>query len=221
MVPIPEGPFLFTTPHPYVALGASYGGENPWMLRKNVLASLTQAQETLAIRKPGWKLKLFDAYRPNDVQAFMVEWEFRQHSGGHPSSDVPEPERTRCYEKTFQIWGIPSEDPKTPPPHSTGAAVDLTIADADGREIDMGSPIDENSERSVPDYYAQSNPEAHANRQLLHDVMAAQGFRRHRVEWWHFSKGDQMWAWLGREEQPENQGMAIYGRAALLPDEVS
>jgi D-alanyl-D-alanine dipeptidase len=106
----------------------------------------------------------------------------------------------------------------TPPPHSTGAAVDITLVDAKGQTIDMGSAIDELSLRSHPDHYANS-PELpyHYYRQLLHDVMHSAGFRRHLGEWWHFSLGDQMWAWLCRQENPSHTVAARYGRVAPTP----
>jgi D-alanyl-D-alanine dipeptidase len=74
----------------------------------------------------------------------------------------------------------------------------------------MGSPIDELSERSHPDYYAHNEQPAaqqyHTHRQLLCDVMLKAGFQRNPKEWWHFCYGDQMWAWLS------NQPTAMYGR---------
>ena len=76
LVAIPPGVVAFTAPHPYVALGAPYGAASPWMLRRRVLAALLRARDELGARRPGWTLKLFDAYRPNSVQAFMVWREF-------------------------------------------------------------------------------------------------------------------------------------------------
>lgn len=213
---LPAEKFHFVTPHPYVALGAPYGGVSPWYVRAGVLAALLAAQAALEARQPGYRLKLFDAYRPNSVQHFMVEREFALLAGGRTPLMVQEPERSALYERVYRLWAIPSADPATPPPHSTGAALDLTIADAAGQELDMGSPIDENSERSNPDYYAAANPAAHGNRLLLRAAMGAAGFARHPAEWWHFSLGDQLWAWLLRQENPQNPVMARYGRADLL-----
>ena len=47
----------------------------------------------------------------------------------------------------------------------------------------------------------------HGRRQLLRDAMGAAGFAQHPNEWWHFSQGDQLWAWRS------NQAEAIYGRS--------
>jgi D-alanyl-D-alanine dipeptidase len=73
----------------------------------------------------------------------------------------------------------------------------------------MGSPIDEISDRSLPNYFANSvdslEMEFHCDRELLNEVMNHSGFHRHPNEWWHFSYGDQLWAWISNEK------IAIYG----------
>lgn len=221
LVPVPSERVALTEPHPYVLLGAYYGNTSPWMLRRRVLDALLAAQDALEARQPGWQLKLFDAYRPVPVQAFMVWSEFRRLAGlaSESLADFYDPaDLQRCrpdlYDRlaptVFEFWAMPSDDPRTPPPHSTGAAIDLTLQDAAGREVDMGSPIDESTERSHPDFYAQAtSPEQatfHQRRALLNEVMTSAGFRRHVNEWWHFSLGDQMWAWT------EGAPRAIYGR---------
>lgn len=222
LVDIPTAPFAFTAPHPYLALGAPYGGATPWRLRRRVLDALRHAGALLAARRPGWRLQLFDAYRPVPVQGFMVWREFRLQARllGHSLDAFADPadlERRApdlhavLARAVFTFWGMPSDDPATPPPHSTGAAIDLTLRDASGREVDMGCPIDETSARAYPDFYAEAlAPElrtVHAHRELLNDVMTAAGFSRHGNEWWHFSRGDQMAALA------QGEPFAIYGRA--------
>src|SRR5512137_717111 len=69
LVEIPAAPFACVDPPPYVALGAPYGGASPWQLRRRVLDALLAAAQHLSARQPGWRLKLFDAYRPVSVQA--------------------------------------------------------------------------------------------------------------------------------------------------------
>jgi D-alanyl-D-alanine dipeptidase len=221
LVAIPAA-FAFTTPHPYAALDAPYGGATPWRLRQGVADALLCAQQALAARRPGWRLRIFDAWRPVAVQAFMVWREFGLQAERHGRSlaDCTSPaelERrdpalyAELARTVFEFWGVPSEDPRTPPPHSTGAALDVTLEDAAGKEIDMGCPIDETTVRAYPDHYAAATDPAgracHEHRALLHEVMSGAGFARHANEWWHFSRGDQMWAWTRGEAK------AIYGRA--------
>lgn len=216
LVPLPADLFAFTSPAPYAALGAPYRAASPWMLRQGVVQALTAAQADLSTRRPGSLIKLFDAYRPNSVQHFMVEHEFRQLSGGRAPETVPEVERAALWERVYNFWAMPSTDPATPPPHSTGAALDITLVGADGQELDMGSPIDENSDRSSPDYFAGRDDAVHENRLLLRGVMFGAGFTMHWGEWWHFSLGDQMWAWLQQQANPGSKVVARYGRADLV-----
>jgi zinc D-Ala-D-Ala dipeptidase len=223
LVEIPAAPFAFTDPPPYVALGAPYAGASPWRLRRRVLDALLDAARSLSARRPGWRLRLFDACRPVPVQAFMVWREFQHQAGRRglflADSDTPadlarrDPDLySQLAPTVFTFWGIPSDDPRTPPPHSTGAAIDLTLQDESGNELDMGCPIDETTERAYPDFFSDATAADsrgfHERRQLLNDVMVAAGFTRHTNEWWHFSLGDQMAAFANREPR------AIYGRAA-------
>lgn len=208
LVKIPLELFAVESPHPYEKLGAIYGGHSPYYLRETVVEKLIQAQNSLQLLHPNWYIQIFDAYRPVAVQQFMVDYSFGEalRERGLTETELSPQEREEVCEAVYEIWAVPSLDMKTPPPHSTGAAVDVTLVDENGVVVDMGSPIDEMSERSHPDYYFNSDQHYHAHRQLLQDVMLKAGFQRNPKEWWHFSFGDQMWAWLS------NHPTARYGR---------
>jgi D-alanyl-D-alanine dipeptidase len=215
LVPIPLAEFAVESPHPYEKLGAPYGDASPYHLRESVIAALITAQAELQQRHPGWRIQIFDAYRPVAVQQFMVDRTFAEVVQAQKLNPehLSDAQRDTIWQEVYQIWAVPSPNPMTPPPHSTGAAIDLTLVDAKGQTIDMGSAIDELSPRSHPDYYANhSQKPYHEHRQLLRDVMYAAGFRRHPGEWWHFSLGDQMWAWLCNQDQPTVTVSARYGR---------
>ncbi|MGB7444447.1 MAG: M15 family metallopeptidase [Coleofasciculaceae cyanobacterium] len=214
LVPIPLNRFAIESPHPYQKLGASYDKFSPYHLRQSVLTALIAAQRQLQELHPGWQLKIFDAYRPVGVQQFMVDYTFAEvvRKNKINLTVLSEEQRQAIWQQVYQIWAIPSANPMTPPPHSTGAAIDLTLVDATGKTIDLGSAIDELSARSHPDYYAsQPQQTYHRLRQLLLEVMQSAGFRRHQGEWWHFSLGDQMWAWLCQQENPQQDFTARYG----------
>ncbi len=183
LVSITNEQLSFENPHPYLALGAPYGAFGPWFLRRTVLEKLLAAQSKLA---ESWRLHLLDAWRPVAVQAFMVN-----HTDQQLRREAPELDDEARRERVLTYWAPPSEDPATPPPHSTGAAIDLTLCDAQGRVVNMGSPFDEPTERSWPDHFANAadaaGKEAHTNRQLLARVMRDAGFVQHPQEWWHFS----------------------------------
>ncbi|MFM7312555.1 MAG: M15 family metallopeptidase [Cyanobium sp.] len=219
LLPLPAE-LLRLEPHPYVAVGAPYGScGSPFRLRQGVMERLLQAQRQLQRTQPGWRLAVFDAWRPLAVQRFMVEHTIAEQCAAlgldprRPSAALD-----AVVAEVGRFWAPPSEDAATPPPHSTGAAVDLTLADAAGAPIAMGSAIDAIGAVSEPDHYralADGLPDGearrqalawHGHRQLLAVAMVAAGFAQHPNEWWHFSWGDQLWAWRSGEPQ------ACYGR---------
>jgi len=106
----------------------------------------------------GYRLKIFDAYRPFSAQQLL--WDATDN-------------------KSFVA------DPKKGSVHNRGAAVDVTLVDKDGNEIEMPSGYDEFSKRAALDY--KGCPEHQIeNRELLGRIMVKHGFRRINNEWWHF-----------------------------------
>jgi D-alanyl-D-alanine dipeptidase len=205
-------------PHPYASLGAPYGeGASPFRLRSGVIRRLLAAQDALQRGEGGWRLAIFDAWRPVAVQRFMVaaSIEAECRARGFDPAGASAAALREVKEAVARFWAPPSTDPATPPPHSTGGAVDLTLADADGRLLAMGGAIDAIGPVSEPNHYAAAaaaDPASTAalwqgRRDRLAAVMAHAGFVRHPNEWWHFSHGDQLWAWSCGEPS------ARYGRA--------
>ncbi|WP_115082204.1 M15 family metallopeptidase [Synechococcus sp. N32] len=206
-------PALFRMePHPYMALGAPYGTSgNPFQLRLGVVQRLLDAQQQLVEHDPRLRLSIFDAWRPIAVQAFMVDHSITElcrergveARSGHVFDQV--------VADVGRFWAAPSRDPATPPPHSTGAAVDLTLSSSDGTPLAMGGEIDAIGAVSEPQHYAgREDSEArcwHQRRKLLAEVMGAAGFAQHPNEWWHYSFGDQLWAWR------KGAAVAVYAEA--------
>ena len=199
-------------PHPYMALGAPYGASgNPFQLRLGVVQRLLDAQQQLVEHDPRLRLSIFDAWRPIAVQAFMVDHSIaelcRERGVEVRSGDAFD----QVVADVGRFWAAPSRDPMTPPPHSTGAAVDLTLSSSDGTPLAMGGEIDAIGAVSEPQHYAgREDSDAqrwHQRRQLLADVMEASGFAQHPNEWWHYSFGDQLWAWR------RGAAVAIYAEA--------
>ncbi len=228
LCPIPKAQFAHQTPHAYEALGAPYGKASPYFVREQVLQALFKAQQSLQEQHPDWQIFIFDAYRPVAVQEFMVNHAFQEALAqqGLDLATVTPTQKAGLWEQVLKIWALPSLDPKTPPPHSTGGAVDVTLYDHNTQQlVDMGSPIDEMSMRSQPQHFAERALDSHLSpaersaahtaaqhRQLLYDAMRSAGFQRHLGEWWHFCIGDQMWAWLTRQQQDDSTEIARYGR---------
>lgn len=126
-------------------------------LRKEVAQQLDRAHK--ALQEKGYGLKMFDCYRPRPIQ-----WKLWKK--------VPD----RRY----------VADPEKGSMHNRGAAVDLTIVDAKGKELDMGTPYDFFGPQAHPSYTALPDTVLH-HRKLLSKTMMQYGFRPTNTEWWHFS----------------------------------
>ncbi|MFE7354236.1 M15 family metallopeptidase [Streptomyces sp. NPDC057543] len=91
-----------------------------------------------------------------------------------------------------------------------GAAVDLTLVDADGVELGMGTAVNANPEVSAGACYTRADnisPHARANRNILVTALSSAGLVNYSTEWWHFSYGDRYWALTKRQKA------ALYGPA--------
>jgi len=211
-------------PHPYVALGAPYGVEaDPFRLRSGVVRRLLEAQQALQVDHPTLCFAIFDAWRPVSVQAFMVDHAIAEECERRGlTRDAPEQveDVNAVIRDVARFWASPSMDPAMPPPHSTGAAVDLTLASVhDQRPLEMGGDIDAIGVESEPDHYLESarlkphSVEAtwQCRRDWLRKVMQGAGFEQHPNEWWHFSYGDQLWAWKSGAAQAVYAGAVDAG----------
>ena len=149
-----------------------YGRLDCAWLRREAAEGLEAAARWLATARPGWQLLVLDALRPQRVQeAIWVD------VAGTPAQEYfANPERGSI--------------------HSYGMAVDLTLLDPTGREVDMGSGFDEMSRLSHPALHAellaagQLTPAQVAERDCLAAAMRAGGFAGIPNEWWHFDHGD-------------------------------
>ena len=218
LVEIPDAEFPRVAPHPYAEVGAPYNSRSPFHIRQSVLPRLQLAQNVLRSQHAGWSIQVFDAWRPLPVQRYMVEHEFERLKKieGLDQQQLDADSEQRLWHKVFSVWARPSDDPQLPPPHTTGAALDITLLDDSGQPVDMGSRIDSFGEAALPGYFAGSAAEtgqrAHANRALLAEVMTMAGFQRHPFEWWHFSFGDQLWALMCWLDTPMVYQTPLYGR---------
>jgi D-alanyl-D-alanine dipeptidase len=200
LVPIEDPQILFFSPHPYQSLGAPYGQASPFVLREGLVERLRRAQRQLSALRPGFRLKIFDGFRPLSVQSYMVEYTFMKiaEERSLETERLSHLQREEIYGEVFKLFARPNPDPQAPPPHSTGGAVDLTIVDERGEPIDMGSEIDSMPPLSHPNHFFgkhdRESVQRQANRDLLRTVMVGAGFERLPREWWHFSYGDQLWA---------------------------
>ncbi len=207
--------FLKFSPHPYLSKNAPYKNISPFYVREDVHRRLSLAAKYLDDIKKGYRLKIFDAYRPLEVQEFMINYDKERISQEKYQTAFvklnaeQEKEVTKVVETFWSPMG--KETVLNPPPHATGGALDLTIVDENGKELEMGTEIDELNERSYSDYYKDSPHLTYEkNRKLLYTVMSHTGFTQLPTEWWHFSYGDQIWV-VDRSQKEGVVVKAIYG----------
>jgi D-alanyl-D-alanine dipeptidase len=163
----------YATPDNFVGRDLYSPQDCAW-LHADAAAALERAVAFLAARAPGYQLLILDALRPHSVQVEL--WEALAGT-------------------TLQMYLAPPERGSI---HSFGMAVDVTILDAAGRELDMGTGFDDMTELSHPILEARHLESGElsaaqvANRQLLRDAMFGAGFVGINSEWWHFDCGDRV-----------------------------
>ena len=130
----------------------------------------------------GYRLKVFDAYRPAGAVRHFVMWGIEDLDLRMKPYFYPDLEKQELFKQGY----IASQSS-----HSRGSAVDLTLFDMKtGQELDMGSPFDLFSEISHPDS-REVTEEQYENRMILRDAMLRHGFQPIDCEWWHFSLKDE------------------------------
>ncbi len=115
-----------------------------------------------ALRAKGYRLKVYDCYRPRAVQ-----WEM------------------------WKLMPVPGyvANPRTGSNHNRGGAVDLTLTTLDGKAVEMPTPFDTFSPAAHHGY--QGGTEAsRKHREVLREAMEGAGFKRNRMEWWHYDLPD-------------------------------
>lgn len=126
----------------------------------------------------GFRLKIFDAYRPATAVKHFVLWGIEDLDQRMKPFFYPELEKQALFTEGY----IASKSS-----HSRGSTVDLTLLDMrTGKELDMGSPFDFFSEVSHPDCRTITD-EQYANRMALQELMTKNGFLPIDCEWWHFT----------------------------------
>lgn len=126
-------------------------------LRLKTAEALVEANKEFVSK--GYRIKLFDCYRPLDIQKRM-----------------------------WKIVSNPSyvADPAKGSIHNRGGAVDITLVDSDGKELDMGTAFDHFGPEAATSY-ANLSDQVKSNRKLLQDIMSKYNFSVLKSEWWHFN----------------------------------
>ena len=178
------------------------GYEEPCALMTREAAKALKAVSD-DLMKQGYRLKVYDAYRPQKAVAHFVRWAENLSDKRMMAYFYPQVDKTRLFEDGY----IAAKSG-----HSRGSTVDLTIFDmATGKEVDMGGTFDHFGVESHPDWCG--NPETgeytgkykgnnspkngeinetqFKNRMILRRAMMRHGFRPIDTEWWHFTLADE------------------------------
>lgn len=177
---VPDGFVNLADFIPDILIDVKYAGNDNFMGRvlegyeapkalmlKGPAMALKRVHEKL--KESGFRLKVFDAYRPMRAERDMIRWAREK------------PERVRFLKEGYvpsRVWAGRRVG------HVCGNTVDLTIVDPTGKELDMGTPFDEFSKRS---WTGNAGGHVRQNRFFLKRVMEAEGFRYYSREWWHFT----------------------------------
>ncbi len=146
-----------------------YGPFNKAFLHQDAAGKFRRAVEILQREKPGWSFVVFDALRPHSVQWIM--W--------NKVKDTPQ----RKYVANAEIGS----------PHNYGMALDLSLLNAKGKVLDMGTGFDSFTELSEPRLEEKFLKEGKLtkkqleNRLILRKVMTEAGFLQLSHEWWHYN----------------------------------
>ena len=134
------------------------------------------------VNAQGYRLKVFDAYRPACAVRHFVLWGIEDLDLRMKPYFYPDLEKQELFKRGY----IASQSG-----HSRGSTIDLTLFDMQtGKELDMGSPFDLFSELSHPDCKSVTE-EQYENRMFLQHAMVRNGFVPIDCEWWHFTLKDE------------------------------
>ncbi|MDF2541835.1 MAG: exopeptidase family [Herbinix sp.] len=189
----------------YYQMGV-HGACSKCYLRKTAAEKLFLAASLLP---DGFKLKIYDAWRPALVQQTLYDQYYSIQKRLPQNAHKTEEELRNI---TTKFISYPSKNPLFPFVHSTGGAVDLTIVNELGEELDMGTGFDDFSDKANTSHYEDSvlateltmeKNTSHLirnHRRLLYHIMSEAGFTNLPSEWWHYDYGDLFWGYY--KEKP-------------------
>lgn len=153
-------------------------------LREGVVERLVHAEGLLP---EGLRLLVVEDYRPPPLQRRYFEEYAAELRAGRPDWS----------EEEVHTAASRYVSPPDIAPHSAGAAVDLTLVDGEGNELDLGTPMNASPEESDGACYTDApnvSEAARGNRAVLGAALSGAGLVNYPTEWWHWSFGDRYWA---------------------------
>ncbi len=165
------------------------------LLRKTVCEKLCQANE--ALLSQGLHIRVIEGWRAPFIQRRMYQWSWDRYSTLHPDwSEVK-------LKRHVNRFTAPMNN-QVPPPHTTGGAMDLALYRGD-EPLDMISPYEQRDYHGFLWRARRLSDMAKHNRQVMEESLTAVGITNYPSEYWHWSYGDQGWAYRG------GHAAALYG----------
>lgn len=150
------------------------------LITKEAAIKLKEVSDELI--EKGYRLKIYDAYRPQKAVSHFVEWAKNVNDVKMKKYFYPDLDKAVLFPQKYimEYSG-----------HTRGSTVDLTLFDMNTeKEVDMGGTFDYFGEESHPDY-KNITDEQFNNRMILREAMIAHGFKPLETEWWHFTLADE------------------------------
>jgi zinc D-Ala-D-Ala dipeptidase len=157
------------------------------LLRESVLVRLIAANEWLG--RQGLHLRVIEGWRPPYIQRRMYRWSWARFAEMHPEWSETKLRRT------VNRFTAPMND-RVPPPHTTGGAIDLALYRGE-QALDMMAPYEARDHRGFGACAKDLSDDARRHRELLAEALVPQGITNYPSEYWHWSYGDQGWAYRG------------------------
>ncbi|MGE4565348.1 MAG: M15 family metallopeptidase [Victivallaceae bacterium] len=178
VIPDPVFDIRYATSYNFVGTPIDgYHAPKPSLTRE-AAAALARAAEDL--RKQGYRILVYDAYRPQKAVTHFVRW----------INDPEAPGEKAFFPNLTKGDLLKGRYIDARSGHSRGSVIDLTLARMDGTPVDMGGTFDLFDEVSHPDS-KQITPEQRRNRTILKEAMEKAGFIQLDTEWWHFRLKDE------------------------------
>lgn len=151
------------------------------ILTEEAAAALRKASD--ALKERGYRLKIYDAYRPQRAVDHFMRWAADRNDVKMRAVFYPELDKSVLFDQGY----IAAKSG-----HSRGSTVDLTLVESvTGREADMGGVFDYFGRCSHSGFTEGLTPAQIANRRILREAMVAAGFKPLAEEWWHFTLKDE------------------------------
>ncbi|MEZ0327919.1 MAG: M15 family metallopeptidase [Fimbriimonas sp.] len=165
------------------------------LLRKGVCERLCAANEALLGK--GLHVRVVEGWRAPIIQRRMYRWAWERYRVMHPDwSEVKLKRHVNRFTAPMNA--------RVPPPHTTGGAMDLALYRGDV-PLDMMSPYEQRDYHGFPWEAPLLSDEARSNRDALAEALEPVGITNYPSEYWHWSYGDQGWAYRG------GHSFAVYG----------